>query len=102
MIVTADRLPFLALGVKGQRPFSLGGLPTAWSDLAAPAGTLLASARDIADGEGAWGVLRSLDSDHVQKLVAPRGAGASSRGRLSSARWIEPRRARASRSDLPA
>jgi hypothetical protein len=72
MIVTADRLPFLALGVKGQRPFSLGGLPTAWSDLAAPAGTLLASARDIADGEGAWGVLRSLDSDHVQKLVAPR------------------------------
>jgi len=70
MIVCADQVPFMALGARSAHPLSLGGLSSAWSDVAASAGALLGSAREAAQGESAFGVLRSLASDQVQRLSA--------------------------------
>jgi hypothetical protein len=69
LIVCDDQVPFLALGVKAARPLSFGGLSSAWSDVAASGSALLGSAREAAEGESAFGVLRSLTSEQAQRLA---------------------------------
>jgi len=59
---------FLALGVRSNTPLDTAPMLAAWSDRGATAAMLLAAANEAARGSHARAVLRSPDTEQVQKI----------------------------------
>ena len=63
-----EHVAFLALGVRARTPLDAARMTAAWSDRAATAPMLLAAASEAAGGTSARAVLRSAETEQVQKL----------------------------------
>ncbi len=63
-----DRAAFMALGVRSQARLEMGSLGPAWADRSAALSQLLAAAKNAAGGSLAGAVLRSPETERVQKL----------------------------------
>jgi hypothetical protein len=63
-----DRVAFMALGVRSTTPLEIGQIGAAWADRSAAGSKLLAAAKDAAGGTLAGAVLRSTETERVQKV----------------------------------
>jgi gamma-glutamyltranspeptidase/glutathione hydrolase len=63
-----EHFVFLALGVCSKTPLDAARMSPAWSDRGATAAMLLAAANEAAHGTHARAVLRSADTEQVQKI----------------------------------
>lgn len=67
-IVLEDGVAFIALGVRSVTPIEVAEFGTPWADRSTPASMLLAAAKNAAKGTAAGAVLRSTETDRVQKV----------------------------------
>jgi gamma-glutamyltranspeptidase/glutathione hydrolase len=63
-----EHVVFLALGIRSKTPLDTTKMSEAWSDRAATAAMLLSAANESARGTYARAVLRSADTEQVQKI----------------------------------
>jgi gamma-glutamyltranspeptidase/glutathione hydrolase len=63
-----DHVLFLALGVRSRTPLDPGSMAAAWSDRAATGAAFVAAANEAARGTYARAVLRSAETEKVQKI----------------------------------
>jgi hypothetical protein len=63
-----EHVAFLALGIRSQTPLDAAKMKAAWSEPAATASTLVEAAKEAASGTSAGAVLRSAETEQVQKL----------------------------------
>jgi hypothetical protein len=70
-LATLARVAFMALGVRTEKPLSPNDFAAIWPDATTPGILSLQTARDLAGGAAALGLVRAPKSEQVQKLSVP-------------------------------